>query len=649
MNARAPEPPARPHRGVTRRAVLLGALLVPLNCYWVIVIEVRWYTLDGSCLPLFITPVFMLAALVVVNLVIGRLSPRRAWSQGELLTVYIMIVMSETMAGHDTLENFFGHITHYAWYMQKHPELPWAHDFGALVPRHLQVFDLKALTGFYEGHSTIYSWSNLRPWLGPLAWWSAFILVIVMMMLAVNVIFRRAWTEHEKLSFPIIQLPLAMTQDGAHTRFFASPLMWLGFTAAAGIELLNGLHQLYPALPYLPIRTSDVQISFPSSPWAAMNPLPFSFYPFAIGLAYFLPLDLSFSCWFFYLFGKLERVGGSWKGYDRFQDFPYLNAQASGAWIGLALFLLWSGRGWLRQVWTTALGRGPLDDRAEPMRYRSALLVLAGGVVFLFAFWGYAGMSPITTALYFLIFFLIAVAITRVRAEFGAPHEIVYVNPEQIMVNTLGARELSARDLTAIVQTHWLNRGYRNHPMPSQLEGFKMGETAAMDGRRLLWVMFGATALGMLATYWAHLHECYRNGAMAGDLGFKWWAGNEAYTRLTRWIEFGEPAQTGNRVASVAGMCFIGFLGLMRARYIWWPFHPAGYALGISYAVDYFWFTFFIAWLVKLLLVRYGGMRAHRGAVPFFLGLILGDYVVGSIWAIIGPVANIETYQIFIR
>ena len=79
-----------------------------------------------------------------------------------------------------------------------------------------------------------------------------------------------------------------------------------------------------------------------------------------------------------------------------------------------------------------------------------------------------------------------------------------------------------------------------------------------------------------------------------------------------------------------------------------WPFHPAGYALAMSFAMDYFWFAFFVSWLIKLTLVRYGGMRLHTAAAPFFLGLILGDYVAGSVWAIYGPMMHMSTYKIFI-
>ena len=77
------------------------------------------------------------------------------------------------------------------------------------------------------------------------------------------------------------------------------------------------------------------------------------------------------------------------------------------------------------------------------------------------------------------------------------------------------------------------------------------------------------------------------------------------------------------------GFLLVLFMRLMRGNFLWWPFHPAGYALSVSFAMDYFWFCFFVAWVAKALIIRFGGMKAHNSAVPFFLGLILGDYVVG--------------------
>lgn len=99
---------------------------------------------------------------------------------------------------------------------------------------------------------------------------------------------------------------------------------------------------------------------------------------------------------------------------------------------------------------------------------------------------------------------------------------------------------------------------------------------------------------------------------------------------------------------TAVGFLLVLFLRVMRGNFLWWPFHPAGYALATSFALDYFWLCFFVAWLAKFLIIRFGGMKAHNAAIPFFLGLTLGDYVIGSLWALYGPVNQLQTYKIFL-
>jgi hypothetical protein len=78
------------------------------------------------------------------------------------------------------------------------------------------------------------------------------------------------------------------------------------------------------------------------------------------------------------------------------------------------------------------------------------------------------------------------------------------------------------------------------------------------------------------------------------------------------------------------------------------PLHHAGYALAVSYAMNYFWFAFCISWLAKALILKFGGNRAHREFLPFFVGLIVGDFTAGSLWAIWGPVRGFRNYRIYI-
>ena len=49
-----------------------------------------------------------------------------------------------------------------------------------------------------------------------------------------------------------------------------------------------------------------------------------------------------------------------------------------------------------------------------------------------------------------------------------------------------------------------------------------------------------------------------------------------------------------------------------------------------------------------MLIVRFGGMKGYNAAIPFFLGLVVGDYVVGSLWSLFGPLNGLQTYKIYI-
>ncbi len=60
-----------------------------------------------------------------------------------------------------------------------------------------------------------------------------------------------------------------------------------------------------------------------------------------------------------------------------------------------------------------------------------------------------------------------------------------------------------------------------------------------------------------------------------------------------------------------------------------------------------FWSSVLLGWLIKVIIVKFFGMKANRRAVPFFLGLILGDYVVSSSWTLVGTIFGIPTYVLW--
>ena len=70
-----------------------------------------------------------------------------------------------------------------------------------------------------------------------------------------------------------------------------------------------------------------------------------------------------------------------------------------------------------------------------------------------------------------------------------------------------------------------------------------------------------------------------------------------------------------------------------------------GYPIGAVWIMDVIWFSIFLAWLIKTVILKYGGPRLYRTFRPFFLGLILGQFVAAGMWLVIdyftGTVGNI--------
>jgi hypothetical protein len=89
----------------------------------------------------------------------------------------------------------------------------------------------------------------------------------------------------------------------------------------------------------------------------------------------------------------------------------------------------------------------------------------------------------------------------------------------------------------------------------------------------------------------------------------------------------------------VGGVITAG-LAMMNRFFVWWPFHPLGYLLGGEWMLRYLWFSIFIAWLIKFIILRFGGLSAHRKAVPIFVGITIGDGTMLALWNIYGNIFN---------
>ena len=431
------------HPGVTVRAIVLGLLLIPVNTYFIMANHLKFWSTLPTTMSLIYNVVITLMVLIPFNLLLNRFLPRFALRQGELLTVFVMLSLSSAIAGHDMMQTVIPTISDAFWFAT--PENEWRQLFWRYLPPWLTSNDEASLKPFYDGESTIYTMGHLKGWLRPILWWTLFLTVLIWVMICLDVFLRKQWIERERLSYPIVQLPLEMTRlDG---RLFRSKMMWLGFAIAGGINLINGFHVLFPEIPEVPVRHAEIGQYFTQKPWSSIGWTPVYIRSFAVGLAYLMPLEMSFSIWFFYWFWKAQRVLGSALGLDVMPGFPYDWQQVMGGYLVLACFALWSGRRYFiavfKHIFRGYRSPGEIDDSREPMRYRWAAIGLACGLFFLFTFSRQGGMELWTIALYFLIYYLLAMSLTRIRAEVGPPTIRTYATPHDILTDIFGTRLIS--------------------------------------------------------------------------------------------------------------------------------------------------------------------------------------------------------------
>jgi hypothetical protein len=611
------------------KALILGIILIILSAIWVVGAENRiiWEITDFSLFP---TVIFVVFILALFSLILGKtLGKTFSLSASEMVIIYAMLSIATSLFSHDMMRQLLPIMGNAFWFAT--PENEWAELFHRYLPKWLVVSNMRTLDEYYRGGFTFFTLFNIKQWLVPALAWTAFIVVLLFGMICINLIVRKQWTENEKLSYPIIRLPLELSSN---PKFLKNRFMWIGFCITAGIELLAGLHYLFPIVPSLGLKWGMTQY-LTSRPWNAMGSFDVNIYGFAVGLAFFMPLSLSFSLWFFNLFWRLQLVFFSMVGWPALGGWQV--EQRAGAWLGIAILALITSR---THIKNTIIGfiKGKKDDDGL---YRFAYIGALFSAVFMMVFWYQAGVSLWAIPIYFVIFMLLSLALTRMRAELGPPtHELHSVHPDQIMVMFAGTRPFSPNTLVPFALLDWIAYGYRSSPMPHQLEAFKLSERIHFSNVKLIIAMMVATVVGAIVTFVAHLGFYYKYP------GYAIWGGGPFYT-LQSWMA--HPVGPDLPILKHLGFGFIFtfLLMFMTRRYLWWPFHPVGYAVGSGWAISWMWFSVFLSWLAKKLILSYGGSKAYRAAVPMFLGFILGQFFMGSFWSLLGLILNRGMYTIF--
>jgi len=630
--------------GLSARAVLIGMLMVAVTCVLVCYAELVVAKIQIGFLQLPPVVVGLLFLLLVVRAFLSKWSKRLQLARHEVLIIYMMMLLASMISSRGLLQKVVPMLV-VPNYMAT-PENGWQNLFFPYIKRWSVPWDP---AGPPKQFVSSRFYDALRPgesvpwhaWLLPLSIWGVFVALVFFAFLCLAVLLRRQWVDSEKLAFPLAQLPLEVVRDGPTEGILRNRLTWMGFALPALVFGFNGFHQWYPSVPEI-VTDINFNLYMQTPPWNAA----LFFHMFvsfaAVGFFYLLPTDLLFSLWFLYLLTKVAEITAATYGYQpqvmpMYGCLAFIGYQIIGCYVVMVGYMLWAARPHIARVWRCALGRRELTSDAEALSYRTAFwgLILS---VLLSAGWLTALGMSYWLALFELVVMLFVVALVMARStcECGMLMTETSFRPIDIYRMVGDVRSLGGANITglAFLDVLWM-RDQRGLVLTGFLDSMRLSDGVRLRRRSLLLVFVLAITTAVMVGGYLHLRLPYTLG---GNQLYSYvyngnavWAFNDAATVLNR---ARPPLSWVNTMNFLIGIGLTLAIVYLRTRAFWFPIHPLGYALCGTWTMMVFWFPCLMAWLIKVLVLRYGGMRLYARLRPFFLGMVLGEFAAAVFWTI---------------
>jgi hypothetical protein len=637
--------------GLTSRAIIIGLIGVVVTCFIVAWAELVTGVIMIGFLQLPPVIVALLFLLIIANKLVGRLKPEWRLTPPEIVTVYCMMLLASMVTSRGLLEDLIPMqvgLNYYANPTNKWEDIFFKHLQPWMVPWDLKGGAPQPISrDFFEGLKPGQP-LPIKPWIAPTLAWLSLVGLVYAVFLALSAFLQRLWADNELLSFPLVQLPLEMISEEQSRAFLRNRVMWIGFAIPALVFGLNGLHCIYPAIPEMKVQIPLNQY-FGSKPWIDMGYTTVFISFAAIGFFYLLPAELLLSLWLFFVVMRLQEAFGSMIGANPIGS-PHCGAriwvgyQTAGAYFTLVAWMLIASWPRLKAMFAAARGKIDAGDRHELMPYRTALIVLVGGFVAIIAWCSGAGMSAWFAVVEFGIYiFVQSIIMARSTAEGGLPMTEGSFTPLDILGMLTRKSNPGPRNLAILAFMDCLfSRDLRGLTLTGFLDGQKLADGVKMRRRSLLPVFILGLVAAMVVGAFFHLYLPYTRGGLTmysyvyQSNSIQFWNENAPLIESRGDFSF-QPA-----IWFVVGVFVTGVLSYARRSLVWWPLHPLGYALCASWTALVFWFPMFVAWLLKTVIQRYGGVTVYTRARPFFLGLIFGEFTMAVFWTLISAIFHTQ-------
>lgn len=621
-------------KGITARAVLLGVCisicvnLLPAYSAYI----VHSSRMVFGHLPMATMLVFTMVAWPL-NVLLRALKPSWVLARGEMVVVFCMGWISAAIPAANFMGLLIGAIAAPHYYATA--ENRWGEYLLEYLPRWaIPANDRGQMTWFFEGKppGSPIPW---EAWFGPLVWWGSFLVALALVSVAIVAILRKQWVDRERLPFPLAEGPLAMTEEVNGSGDYAllhSRLFWVGVALPLSIICWNIAGYFWHLLPPIEMFTRFHPISlgrgFPSIQ-VKMN-------FFILGFAFFTNLDILFSLWFFYLVGIIQtglfdRIGYTIGASDIWGSSggAALGWQAEGAFVAFTVTGLWMGREHLKQVWRKGVKNDPnIDDSNELMSYRTALIAGVVGVVFMFCWLWRSGMSPLVAGVFLLALLLMTIGVSRIVAESGLMYARMPITPQSFTFYTIGIRNMESTSAAALGLSY-STFGLGNTFGATTLAHIaRLGAELRLKTRSLFAVTIFALVLSLVVSAAYTLYLGYAHGAYNFNV-YTFNSGNQVvFNNVVKKLQTPFDPSVDRMMFFGIGAVVAGVCSFLRYRFLWWPLSPIGLTVFTTGVIQRQAFVIFLAWLIKFILLKIGGISLYRKTHPLFLGLLIG-YVVG--------------------
>lgn len=591
---------------------------------------------------------FLLAIVWLVNPILRVAARRIALNFRQLAIVLGIMLMASVLPGQGLLRMLPGSLANLPRQVRVDKRLAEAYEqMGlpeSLFPEKLQYGEETPVGDYLVG--TLPPGENLPwgAWIKPLLSWGTLLFFIWLMVVGLGLVVFPQWRRNERLPFPLITLQQALIEDPENRGFmaplFRNRVFWI---ATLAVFVLHGLHgwSLYnpEGVPAIPLNWSLASL-FTEEP---LIYLPGHFhtsriYFIFLGVAFFMPSRIGFSIWFFTIAYCAYRVIGA--AYFPPYQQETVSDHRVGAMLAMTIGILWLGRFHWAHVARCMVSRA--REEADTRDGRAGWMFLIGAVG-MGAWLVWIGV-PVLWALYLVgVGFMLSILVARIVAETGIPFFRIDVGARLTFLKVFPHAWLSPVVLfSGQLIALFFAIASRVSPIVMSTHAVGMDDKASPRHQmRTSYMAVAVLMVGLVICGAAHLVYQYNHGSTLDGLKMPvaaWGTTqlNHVHRDLLQMLDGNVNMPSHNPYLHMGfGAALAGFLQWMCLMSPKWPLHPIGLLMVFTFYGNEAWVAVLLGWLLKTLILRYGGARLYRAAIPAFIGMVVGEIVATAFWSLI--------------